>query len=366
MKYKFINGLEKGVADKLVTKRKHPEHDLYIYNYTASAMSISPSLWPEWLMDARGLVLDSDGWIWARPFRKFWNLDLSDQSKWNQSFTVTEKMDGSLIIAFQYGDKTIVASRGSFTSDQAKWASAIMEVGIRESIKNGGSGRLAKDKTILFELIHPENQIVVNYGNKKELIFLASIYNNDGLDVKVPIFRPFDAVNQYKFDSIQDLVSSKQDPNREGYVIRFEDGTRAKFKFEQYVALHRVRFSTSNRTIWETAKLGADPLDFIPEEDRGLRDWASSIYSRLIDKHQKLVQDACLAAFHIGVNVSSITGGVGSDKEFRKLFAIESKKRKYPQLLFNALDGRDDQLAENAWKICYPETIEYYKKEASE
>ena len=39
--------------------------------------------------------------------------------------------------------------------------------------------------------------------------------------------------------------------NQEGYVIRFEDGLRLKFKFVYYVKLRRVLPQVTSKVIWE-------------------------------------------------------------------------------------------------------------------
>jgi len=39
--------------------------------------------------------------------------------------------------------------------------------------------------------------------------------------------------------------------NQEGYVIRFEDGLRLKFKFVDYVKLRRVLPQVTSKVIWE-------------------------------------------------------------------------------------------------------------------
>lgn len=356
MKYKFLAELEKGVADKLVTKRKHTNHDIYIYNYTQSAMSISPGAWPEWLRDARGLVLDSDGNVVARAFKKFFNLDLSDKSKWDQPFTVTEKVDGSMLMVFWYNDELIFATRGSFESEQSIRAKQIW--------LNHGYTRDFSDITMVFEVIYPDNRIVVDYGNEEDLIYLAS-FNLDGTEATINAPTGCLSALQVEFESIAEMVESYQPPNEEGYVIRFADGSRAKFKFEQYVALHRARFLTSNRSIWEALKSGVDPLAAIPMEDIGLREWVRYESNCLRRQYTQIHNEATHAAISIGVNIYLASTGEG-DSEFRKRFAIEAKKYKYPSLLFSWLDNKHGWFKDGIWKVLYPSKIQYFRREPSE
>jgi RNA ligase len=106
---------------KLITVQHHPTLDLHIYNYTPTVQY--DKLWDDVTMACRGLVLDSNYNIIARPWEKFFNL--SEYSPEIQKelylypFTATMKMDGSLFIVFKYNNQLVGASRGSFTSEQA-------------------------------------------------------------------------------------------------------------------------------------------------------------------------------------------------------------------------------------------------------
>ena len=54
-----IDDLHQLVADKYISVQKHLEADLFIYNYTSNAQY--ESLWNEWTLMARGLILDAVG-----------------------------------------------------------------------------------------------------------------------------------------------------------------------------------------------------------------------------------------------------------------------------------------------------------------
>ena len=63
--------LLKAIEDKLVTQRKHPQFDLWIYNYTPQAQY--SRTWNDVTINCRGLILDGNADIVARPFKKFFN-----------------------------------------------------------------------------------------------------------------------------------------------------------------------------------------------------------------------------------------------------------------------------------------------------
>ena len=70
--------------------------------------------WCKELIHTRGMVVDEDGQIIARPLPKFFNL--SEITGWDelqeQEYELYKKIDGSLIIMFHYKGKRIFCNRG--------------------------------------------------------------------------------------------------------------------------------------------------------------------------------------------------------------------------------------------------------------
>src|SRR5580692_3306982 len=123
VKYEHFERLPALVAEKFVSARPHRRFPLTIYNYTSKCASLKPSEWSDALQDCRGLILSADGQIVGRPFRKFWNYEqVLDSIPASEPFTIWEKVDGSLGVIANYDGNLIVATRGSFESDQAQWA----------------------------------------------------------------------------------------------------------------------------------------------------------------------------------------------------------------------------------------------------
>ena len=65
--------LQEMINEKLVSVQKHPQADLFIYNYTPKVQY--DKLWNEITLNTRGLILDSQMNIVAKPFGKFFNLE---------------------------------------------------------------------------------------------------------------------------------------------------------------------------------------------------------------------------------------------------------------------------------------------------
>ncbi|MFM2387554.1 MAG: hypothetical protein RL660_2311 [Bacteroidota bacterium] len=253
-----IDLLQQMLADGYISVQKHPDADLYIYNYTAQTQY--EYLWNDITLMCRGLILDANKNIVARPFTKFFNYEEVQATQMpNEPFDVYEKMDGSLGILYWLNDKPYIATRGSFTSEQALAGTAILHEHYAHLFAT-----LNRDATYLFEIIYPENRIVVNYGDMRDIVLTAIIDNATGKDLAIDntgftTAKHYDGIADFK------LLKQAQDNNREGYVVKFRSGFRIKIKFEEYLRIHRIVTQVSSISIWEY--LSQDlPLDKIIEQ----------------------------------------------------------------------------------------------------
>ena len=104
-----IEILKKYESDSLVSIRKHPEAELYSVNYTQKVQY--DRLWDEITTQTRGLIIDSEGNVVAKPFRKFFNFEEHQPDEIPQlPFEVFEKVDGSLGILFWLNDKPFIGT----------------------------------------------------------------------------------------------------------------------------------------------------------------------------------------------------------------------------------------------------------------
>lgn len=351
MLYKHLDELNELVTKRLVSERHHRELPLAIYNYTAEAMSLGQEDWPVALQDARGLILDLDGNIVGRPFRKFWNTALGAQEIFSvdaPGLEITEKMDGSLIIVCYYGNERIVASRGSFYSDQARWATSLLN-------QAWGTSRPAlSDTTHLFELIHPNNRIVLDYGQLKTLVHLASIDNNTGSRVTRTL-PAVPRVRRYTWEEARRLALDPQGEGKghEGFVIRYPSGLLVKLKLPEYVRLHRLIFNTSTRTIWEAMKEGADISKYLENTPEDLAEWVhryASDFRRKFDTHMDRTRE-----------YASVFSGMD-----RKDMAEALKGSIYLHFVAAYVDGKTGikSLENRIWKFLEPEHAVFFRREA--
>jgi len=328
--------LQQLIAEDYIKVQKHPTAPLYIYNYTPKTQY--DRAWNELTLACRGLILDENYNIVARPFGKFFNLgEMENQVIPNEPFEVFEKLDGSLGILYWHEDKPFIASRGSFSSEQALMATELLHTQYAHIIP-----QLDPTQTYLFEIIYPENRIVVDYGAERKLVLLAVIDNQTGIDItETPHWRTenagFDIVKRY--DGLNDLqlLKTLEEENKEGFVVRFQSGYRLKVKFEEYQRIHRIVTGVSNVSIWEYLKTGQDLAPILEKVPDEFYDWVKETHAQLLAQFAE-IEAVCKADFRI--------------LETRKDTALYFQTCRYPAVLFKMFDQKPYD--EVIWKQLRP------------
>jgi RNA ligase len=268
----MLEKLNKYYEDELVQKQVHPTLPLTIWNYTPKVQygegNAQYKFWDDVTKQCRGLVTDNEGNVVARPFKKFFNIE-ENQHIPTEQFDVYEKMDGSLGILFNYKGEWVLATRGSFTSDQS--------VKGTELLQKYDYQRLNPDYTYLFEIIYPENRIVCTY-DFEDLVLLGMIHTESGDEVNIHsgnnedvrfknllnnlgfnIVRKYDGISDYSY--LKHAISD----NREGFVVRFSNGDRMKIKGEEYLRLHKIMTNLSTTGVWEVLSSGGKMEDYLKD-----------------------------------------------------------------------------------------------------
>lgn len=334
MKNIDFNAVEKLVNEGYINCQRHPEADLRIYNYSVKAQF--EWLWTPETMACRGLIVDGDNRIVARPFEKFFSYDQLNGKVPDEPFEVYEKMDGSLGILYWVNGEPRIATRGSFVSTQAQWATTILR-------SRYGHIRFDPRLTYLFEIIYRENQVVVDYGGLEDIFLLAIIETETGKELPpvalgCPVVERYDGIND--FDHLLSLEAS----NREGFVVRFQSGLRVKVKFSEYKRLHKLLTGITEQHIWEILSAGQrlEPLlERVPDE----------YYNWVRETEQQL-----RAAYHA---VEARARAQFQDLGDRKQNAYYYQGCDYPAVMFKMLDGRD--YSEIIWKAIKPKGKTVFK-----
>jgi RNA ligase len=326
-----------------VREQIHPTLPLRIFNYAEKA--VFEREWNEVTRQCRGLVVDRQGRILARPYAKFFNYSEHPEDTFDldDAVVVTDKLDGSLGILYPLpGGGHAIATRGSFASDQALHATKIWQERYADtaSIKHG--------VTYLFEIIFPENRIVCDYGTLDDLVLLGGVDIATGTPLPADEL-PWDGprVDTFAFNTLADALAASPRPGAEGFVLRFpgRDNTMIKIKQDDYVALHRIITGLNARAVWE--RLGADDTvaeicDGLPDE---FHDWVKDVAADLTGQRDAILTEA--RAEHERIRESLPEGWT------RKEYAVLASRSSMRAWLFMLLDGRDP--SDKIWRTLRPE-----------
>ena len=120
--------------------------------------------------------------------------------------------------------------------------------------------------------------------------------------------------------------------NQEGYVIRFEDGLRLKFKFVDYVKLRRVLPQVTSKVIWEMLRDKTNFEDILERVLDEFYSWVKETKASLIAQYQQ-IEDAAKLDFKRIVAIV--------DHSDRKEMAKHILTCQNHSILFSLLDGKD-------------------------
>lgn len=294
----LMASLERVVSAGLVSKKV--KGNLAIYNYTARAAY--GRMWSDTVRQARGLIVrESTGEVVARPMPKFFNLGEVSETElhalpWDEEHEVSEKLDGSLGILYFDRGRWDVATRGAFDSPQAvRVRETMIETGRLDGLRD-----VPKGLTLLVEIIYPENRVVVDYGQRDELVLIAGINTITG-----------NGLRRRELSAIADTVGMSvpvwhlssvfngrhgkfwHDENTEGYVVHWpRTGLRVKIKAPDYVEVHKMLNQMSTKSVIEHVRTGRDDdvLSLLPSNRKSaykeVRDVVVQTMNGLMSKSQ--------------------------------------------------------------------------------
>lgn len=318
---------------------------------------------------ARGLVLlkEKDSYsIMSRPFRRFYNASeeyLRGKSQ-RESYRIFDKLDGSLGILYWYYEFSRwipkITTRGKFLSEQSNYANILLVekyhdfIPILQKVSGIKNTFPYVDKTILFEIIYPENRIVVNYGNDRKLVYLATIDNVTGDVLYDDIGWP-DTRHEYGF-SVDQMIEENifgsevnefgaadrtcYKVNKEGYVIRFNDGEMLKYKLQKYRDSHRFKFNVTPLKILR--RINGDWVfllrDILNSIDNGNIYWRSlSIIEKINECYEAIIN-------HVMEKAHSCFSDYFRGKKRKKELADEIKEMAYPGIVFSYLKVCENEM----------------------
>ena len=219
----------------------------------------------------------------------------------------------------------------------------------------------------MFEIIYPENRIVVDYKGEEKLVVLGAIHTETGEEIPdSSLFwtqdSGFEVVTTYKtWGEGYDLLKEEISKDKEGYVVKFKNGFRMKIKGEEYKRLHKILTNFSSKDIWELMKDGKPMDEFLDRVPDEFYKWV-----------KQQVSSFELALERIGNHCSKIHEyfrfgkyGDREDNPTKKDFALHLEKCNvetyYRSILFAMWDGKPYE--HMIWKIMKPKYEKPFKKD---
>lgn len=273
------------------------------------------------------------------PQAKFKNLNESDEwtldnvlnrIQQHPQYFITNKMDGSnQNFCYNSSDGRIYGSGSQSLDSEESWR---LKRGKELFNSNIGYARLLQefpDTTFMFELISPDNPIVVHYTKEQEGLYLFGARNNlTGAELEIPILQTY--ANKYNVPMVDIYYSmdfndvlEQIDNNvytydkKEGWVISIYDENnlynnhnvfKVKMKINDYVLMHKVITSLSSpNTLIEIISDGNfdDFFSKVPEAYKEIiRNLSNEIF-HYVNRMEKLVlKEYCACMDRVNQNAS--------------------------------------------------------------
>lgn len=311
----------------------HPEFPLKMYSYTKDCHY--ENMWNDTTMKCRGLIVDNEDNIIAKPLKKFFNYEeFVGTIPLKGTPKILEKLDGTLGIMYWYNDTPYIATKGSFDNKQSIHATNILHTKYKD-VWN----KLNKDNTYLFEIIYQEDKHIISYPEIDDIYLIAVISTlEDNVEYDIYDYKFFKRPKLYY--NVKDWVNVRNEvdgTNKEGFVLLFDDNLRLKMKYEEYLLLHMEKYSFSKKRVFQLVKNNDIEginrmLSLFEDEDR--------VYiQNLVDEYKSefnKISQICEKEFK-------------NDFETRKDAAEYFKTCTYPHILFTMLFTNYDT-KELIWK----------------
>jgi hypothetical protein len=215
-------------------------------------------------------------------------------------------------------------------------------------------GSPSKDATHVFELVGPQNRVVIPY-EEIELFYLTSVNNETLKEYEDEAFKKFPVPLSYYFKSLEETIEFTKSEGfntfrNEGFVVKDGNFNRIKIKTEDYLRIHRMRGETNPTPLRFLELMRTNEqeefLSYFPE----YRSEYDSFKEKYINYRHKL---------------DELTDYFCSIKDLdRKEFAMKAKKTFCPSYLFGLLDGKYSVASEYMQQMRDKNLIEAVIKES--
>ena len=204
----------------------------------------------------RSSIWDTAGNLLSASFKKFVNWEEKPEfhpaPKSLAGCELMEKLDGSTMIVDYVNGQLSMRTRGTFSYETLDNAIDFMEA----AEKYPGIERVLeihRNYSLLFEIVTPNNRIVINYGDAVDIYLIGAIDKDtykllpqgllDIIAGEIGCKRPA----TYSFDSVEDMCAAVTAfEGKEGVCVYYNNGQSIrKVKAAKYLILHRMKSELS-------------------------------------------------------------------------------------------------------------------------
>jgi RNA ligase len=325
------------------------EGDLTLFKYHPTMMAENKTEWNDVNIECRGIIFDKNANIMARPFSKFFNLYETSKTQpenlpWSSSFHIYEKVDGSCGIGYHYNGRWRLATPGSLASEQAQYGSEMLY-----RLYGSALAALPTDVTPIFEIVYPENRVVVDYEGE-EFLSLLAIRELGGKEwhanrvTKIAEAAGFKRPKRYSF-SFEELCSGEppfESDLLEGFVVHFdEDNQRVKIKDPRYLRIHKLLGHLSPKGVIDLIR-GKEYRGLLAELPKDLQANFDDVRAQV----QKIYYEIKYDAEDLS---KKIPRGPNVTRKDQALWIQANSDPEQTGLLYSLLDNKD--IEDNVWKL---------------
>eukprot|EP01006_Ploeotia_vitrea_P028161 TRINITY_DN60887_c0_g1_i1.p1 TRINITY_DN60887_c0_g1~~TRINITY_DN60887_c0_g1_i1.p1 ORF type:complete len:522 (+),score=37.41 TRINITY_DN60887_c0_g1_i1:67-1632(+) len=269
----IYNRLQQTIRDNHVRCWTEPATGLSVYSARPTLQTDVPFQWDDIVASCRGLVIHTDSnTLVATPMVKFWSVDehqaaaeyaMAPILSEDEEIEATEKIDGSLGVAFLWHGELYVTTRGGMASAQAQWAREHWRQtvpGIETLLKPG--------YTYCVEIVNKDNLVVVPY-DWEGLALLAAFDANhkeltdtqlDHIAAEVGLRRPTKihktTLQQMRNEHTDDWeYSPGKTVSQEGWVLRNTKGLRYKWVNPAFQQTRHILRTVCPLSVWRALRL---------------------------------------------------------------------------------------------------------------
>ncbi len=192
---------------------------------------------------------------------------------------------------------------------------------------------LDKSLTYLFEIVDPQLRIIVDYGQRSDLTMIGVFHTNSGQEIDLAqIDFPNKAIKLEGFSTLDQVVeTAKSLKNSEGYIIRWEDGTRAKVKGDWYLRIDSALNGINAIRIWDILKLQDESErqtkmeEFMAKVPNEFLDWVEGRIAKYHNDHSELLETLTATVQSFGDSFESrhiAIGQLSGDSRKRIFYCI--------------------------------------------